>query len=257
MSPARAPPLGPRAANGISRDHREPKDHPSSAPSAPADPPPRIGPHPGKITSSTQYTSESTLRAALRSLATPSATSPTTPSSASTTHPPPPPAHPLLPPSSTPSAPAGAKPATHPIDPAREDSYRLQGIQLLDSVRERLQLPLRTFDTACVYYHRFRLSFHGAEYAFQDAALASLFVACKVEDTIKKSKDILAAAYNVKNPEKTVAPDDKVRKTCPLIYYASNYWTSLRYSGSEYNVLIQPTVRSSKPRAKSSSASNA
>lgn len=32
-----------------------------------------------------------------------------------------------------------------------------------------------------------------------------------MEDTIKKSKDILAAAYNVKNPEKTVAPDDKVR----------------------------------------------
>jgi CTD kinase subunit beta len=35
-------------------------------------------------------------------------------------------------------------------------------------------------------------------------------VACKVEDTIKKSKEILAAAYNVKNPDKPAAPDDKV-----------------------------------------------
>lgn len=74
-----------------------------------------------------------------------------------------------------------------------------------------LARPVRTFDTACTYYHKFRLNFRDAEYSHQDAALASLFVACKVEDTIKKSKDILAAAYNVKNPEKTVAPDDKVR----------------------------------------------
>jgi hypothetical protein len=74
--------------------------------------------------------------------------------------------------------------------------------------------PVRTFDTACTYYHKFRLNFRDAEYNYQDAALASLFVACKVEDTIKKSKDILAAAYNVKNPDKTVAPDDKVRTSC-------------------------------------------
>jgi len=75
--------------------------------------------------------------------------------------------------------------------------------------------PVRTFDTACTYFHKFRLNFRDAEYNYQDAALASLFVACKVEDTIKKSRDILAAAYNVKNPDKTVAPDDKVRTSRP------------------------------------------
>lgn len=69
--------------------------------------------------------------------------------------------------------------------------------------------PVRTFDTACTYFHKFRLNFRDVEYNYQDAALASLFVACKVEDTIKKSKEILAAAYNVKNPEKSVTPDDK------------------------------------------------
>lgn len=72
--------------------------------------------------------------------------------------------------------------------------------------------PVRTFDTACTYFHKFRLNFRDAEYNYQDAALASLFVACKVEDTIKKSKDILAAAYNVKNPDKPSAADDKVRR---------------------------------------------
>ncbi|KAG5915140.1 hypothetical protein E4U42_000143, partial [Claviceps africana] len=69
--------------------------------------------------------------------------------------------------------------------------------------------PVRTFDTACTYFHKFRLNFRDAEYNYQDAALASLFVACKVEDTIKKSRDILVAAYMVKNPDKTVPPEDK------------------------------------------------
>jgi CTD kinase subunit beta len=70
--------------------------------------------------------------------------------------------------------------------------------------------PVKTFDTACTYYHKFRLCFRDAEYSYQDAAMASLFVACKVEDTIKKSKEILCAAYNLKNPDKPTTADDKV-----------------------------------------------
>ncbi|KAI5464952.1 hypothetical protein BGZ63DRAFT_470930 [Mariannaea sp. PMI_226] len=125
----------------------------------------KIGPHPGYISSSNQYTTELRVRRLLKE---------------------------------------------NGCDPARQDSYRLQGVQLIDNVREYLQLPVRTFDTACTYFHKFRLAFRDAEYNYQDAALASLFVACKVADTIKKSKEILAAAYNVKNPEKPVAPDDSI-----------------------------------------------
>ncbi|CAK7205291.1 RNA polymerase II C-terminal domain kinase beta subunit [Sporothrix eucalyptigena] len=95
-------------------------------------------------------------------------------------------------------------------DPSREDSYRLQGVQLIDSAREALRLPVKTFTTACTYYHKFRLNFRDAEYNFQDAALAALFVACKVEDTIKKAKDVLCAAYNLKNPDKPTTSDDKI-----------------------------------------------
>ncbi|KAH7258519.1 RNA polymerase II C-terminal domain kinase beta subunit [Fusarium solani] len=125
----------------------------------------KIGPHPGFISSSNQYTTELKLRRMLKD---------------------------------------------NGCDPARQDNYRLQGVQLIDNVREYLQLPVRTFDTACTYFHKFRLNFRDAEYNYQDAALAALFVACKVEDTIKKSKEILAAAYNVKNPEKPAASDDKI-----------------------------------------------
>ncbi|CAK7566508.1 MAG: RNA polymerase II C-terminal domain kinase beta subunit [Sporothrix epigloea] len=95
-------------------------------------------------------------------------------------------------------------------DPTREDNYRLQGVQLIDSVRQALRLPVKTFATACTYYHKFRLHFKDAEYNYQDAALSALFVACKVEDTIKKSRDLLCAAHNIKNPDKPTTPDDKI-----------------------------------------------
>ncbi|KAL8343364.1 hypothetical protein RB598_004621 [Gaeumannomyces tritici] len=95
-------------------------------------------------------------------------------------------------------------------DQSRETSYRLQGIYLIDNVRLALRLPVKTFDTACIYYHMFRLCFRDAEYNFQDAALTALFVACKVEDTIKKSKEILCAAYNLKTPDHPTTQDDKM-----------------------------------------------
>ena len=90
------------------------------------------------------------------------------------------------------------------IAEAREDSMRLQGCTWLDNVRRALQLPIRTYTTACVYYHKFRLAHPGTltgmEYgnAWADACAASLLTSCKVEDTLKKSRDILAAAYNLK-----------------------------------------------------------
>lgn len=40
-------------------------------------------------------------------------------------------------------------------------------------------------------------------------------MACKVEDTIKKSKEILCAAYNIKNPDHPTTQDDKVGDASP------------------------------------------
>ncbi|KAK4151015.1 hypothetical protein C8A00DRAFT_17539 [Chaetomidium leptoderma] len=95
-------------------------------------------------------------------------------------------------------------------DEAREDGYRLKGIQLIDGVRQSLQLPVKTFDTAAIYYHKFRVRFPSNEYNYEDVALAALFVACKAEDTIKKSKDILCAAHNLRQPHDHKTPDDKI-----------------------------------------------
>ncbi|KAL1623572.1 RNA polymerase II C-terminal domain kinase beta subunit [Neofusicoccum ribis] len=92
---------------------------------------------------------------------------------------------------------------------AKEDSIRLQGVQLIDTVRRSLQLPVRTFNTACVYYHKFRLIHSDNEYNLVEAALAALFTACKIEDTLKKSKEIICASFNLKlPPADQLSPDD-------------------------------------------------
>lgn len=47
------------------------------------------------------------------------------------------------------------------------------------------------------------------EYQFQDAAAAALLTACKIEDTLKKSREILCAAHNLtKSPAEYLSPDD-------------------------------------------------
>jgi len=70
--------------------------------------------------------------------------------------------------------------------------------------------PVRTMATAMILYHRLLL-FNKTPY-FQDnwteAAAAALFVACKIEDTLKKSREILAASYNLRHPNaEPINPD--------------------------------------------------
>ncbi|KAF2136310.1 uncharacterized protein K452DRAFT_237700 [Aplosporella prunicola CBS 121167] len=92
---------------------------------------------------------------------------------------------------------------------AKEDGIRLQGVQLIDSVRKAVQLPVRTYNTAVVYYHKFRLVHSDNEYNFMEAALGALFTACKIEDTLKKSREIICASFNLKlPPAEHLTPDD-------------------------------------------------
>ncbi|KAL7627775.1 RNA polymerase II C-terminal domain kinase beta subunit [Parahypoxylon ruwenzoriense] len=96
------------------------------------------------------------------------------------------------------------------LDPAREANHRLQGIQVIESTREALLLPVKTYNAACTFYHRFRLEHPSTDYNYTEAALASLFVACKVEDTLKKSREILCAHHNLKNSDHPTTQDDKI-----------------------------------------------
>ncbi|KTW32012.1 uncharacterized protein T551_00694 [Pneumocystis jirovecii RU7] len=64
-----------------------------------------------------------------------------------------------------------------------------------------LNSPIRTIGSAMIIYHRFHLFNPMSEFSYiVDTAAACLFVACKMEDTSKKLKDILIASYNLKHP---------------------------------------------------------
>lgn len=50
-----------------------------------------------------------------------------------------------------------------------------------------------------------------SEYQYVDAAAAALLTACKIEDTLKKSREILAAAHNLKvSATEHLSSDDSV-----------------------------------------------
>ncbi|KAI9376648.1 Fructosamine kinase-domain-containing protein [Aspergillus egyptiacus] len=71
------------------------------------------------------------------------------------------------------------------VNSLREESMRLQGVTWIDNVRRALNL--------------------------YDAAAAALFTACKIEDTLKKSREIICAAYNLKLPQSEhISPDNQV-----------------------------------------------
>ncbi|KWU46346.1 hypothetical protein RHOSPDRAFT_31796 [Rhodotorula sp. JG-1b] len=59
--------------------------------------------------------------------------------------------------------------------------------------------PRRTIATAQKLYHRFHLHFSLVEFPYHDVSLAALLVASKLEDTLKKLRDIQIAAYQVSN----------------------------------------------------------
>ncbi|KAL9000394.1 MAG: hypothetical protein Q9169_000911 [Polycauliona sp. 2 TL-2023] len=94
------------------------------------------------------------------------------------------------------------------ITEARDEDIRLQAVSWIDNVRRAMHLPVRTYNTAVVYFHKFRL-LHPDNTGYIDAAAAALFTACKIEDTLKKSRDILCAAHNEKlTASEQVTPDD-------------------------------------------------
>ena len=82
---------------------------------------------------------------------------------------------------------------------------------LASGIMANCRRPVRTFCTACIYYHKFRLLHKETEYQWSDAAAAALLTACKIEDTLKKSREILCAAYNSKvSAAEYLSSDDPV-----------------------------------------------
>lgn len=82
------------------------------------------------------------------------------------------------------------------------ESRRSQACGLIAAVGAKVGLPQRTVDTAFVLWHKFTI-YHGASSgnAGQHVAQAALFLACKLNDTPKKSRELILASYPLRYPE--------------------------------------------------------
>lgn len=74
-------------------------------------------------------------------------------------------------------------------------------VGFIQAVASRLGFPQRTIATAQQIYQRFHLFYPPSEFSLREIALASLFVAAKLNDTHKKPRDILLASYALRFPD--------------------------------------------------------
>ncbi|GAA5862899.1 hypothetical protein JCM3774_006680 [Rhodotorula dairenensis] len=81
----------------------------------------------------------------------------------------------------------------------RIDSYRQLAAAFIERVANRLGFPRRTIATAQKLYHRFHLHFSLIDFPYHDVSLAALLVASKLEDSLRKLRDIQIAAAQVQH----------------------------------------------------------
>ncbi|KAI8149695.1 cyclin-like protein [Fennellomyces sp. T-0311] len=84
---------------------------------------------------------------------------------------------------------------------AKEAATRNTSCKFIQQVGKKLGFPQATISTAQALYHRFYLYYSIREYSPQDISVTCIFVASKIEETIKKLKDIYVAVHSVRYPD--------------------------------------------------------
>ncbi|KAL8293199.1 hypothetical protein RQP46_000893 [Phenoliferia psychrophenolica] len=82
---------------------------------------------------------------------------------------------------------------------SRIETWRQLACGYIERVGGRLGFPRRTIATAQTLYHRFHLHFPLKAFAFQDVSLAVILSASKLEDTLKKLREIQIAGWQILN----------------------------------------------------------
>ncbi|KAJ8657148.1 hypothetical protein O0I10_007228 [Lichtheimia ornata] len=75
-----------------------------------------------------------------------------------------------------------------------ERRRRLAGCTFIHSIGSRLEVPLLTIATAMTYFHRFYTRHSFTHYRFEVVAATCVYLACKVEESMRKIKDVVAAS---------------------------------------------------------------
>ncbi|GAA5904038.1 Ctk2p [Sporobolomyces salmoneus] len=81
----------------------------------------------------------------------------------------------------------------------RLNHFRQLACGYIERVGQRIGFPRRTIATAQSLYHRFHLHFPLRDFAYQDVSLSAILVASKLEDTLKKLRDIQITGFQIAN----------------------------------------------------------
>ncbi|KAG0271348.1 hypothetical protein BGZ95_000848 [Linnemannia exigua] len=79
---------------------------------------------------------------------------------------------------------------------------RREACEIIQAIGKRIGFPQHTISTAQLLLHRFFM-FNSVQDTGNEVVMACLFVSSKVEDTIKKLKDIMIATYIFRHPNAT------------------------------------------------------
>ncbi|KAG0233624.1 RNA polymerase II C-terminal domain kinase beta subunit [Mortierella sp. GBA43] len=89
----------------------------------------------------------------------------------------------------------------HPgVNVYRQNDMRRDACEVIASLGKRIGFPQHTISTAQLLLHRFYM-FNAMPESTSEVVMACLFVSSKVEDTIKKLKDIMMASYSYRHPD--------------------------------------------------------
>ena len=97
------------------------------------------------------------------------------------------------------------------LTPEKERENRSKGVNFILQVGIMLKLPQITLATASVFLHRFYMRHSMQTYHYYSMAATCLFLAYKVEECVRKMRELVVACVRVaqKDPHKTVDEQDK------------------------------------------------
>lgn len=97
------------------------------------------------------------------------------------------------------------------LPPEKERENRSKGVNFILQVGIMLKLPQITLATASVFLHRFYMRHSMQNYHYYSMAATCLFLAYKVEECVRKMRELVVACVRVaqKDPHKNVDEQDK------------------------------------------------
>lgn len=97
------------------------------------------------------------------------------------------------------------------VTPEKERENRSKGVNFILQVGIMLKLPQITLATASVFLHRFYMRHSMESYHYYSMAATCLFLAYKVEECVRKMRELVVACVRVaqKDPHKNVDEQDK------------------------------------------------